>query len=101
MLYKSAIEHYLLILNKDEVVIKLTDLEKANLDLEKIILPETIDANGMLALPDTGIYGSTIIWDSSNEDVINPATGEVLVPIITETITLRATIKFGLSEEVV
>lgn len=101
LLYKSAIEHYLLILNKDEVVIKLTDLEKANLDLEKIILPETIDANGMLALPDTGIYGSTIIWDSSNEDVINPATGEVLVPIITETITLRATIKFGLSEEVV
>ena len=66
--------------------------------MEKLILSETIDEDITLVLPEIGFYESVISWESSDEEIINPTTGKVLVPLITKIVTLTASIE--VNEEV-
>ncbi|BCR36863.1 hypothetical protein MPAN_017560 [Mariniplasma anaerobium] len=71
----------------------LTDADKAAMDLAAIELVETITEAGTLVLPVLGTEeGSVIAWASSNDAIINAATGAVVLPAeLTEIITLTAT----------
>lgn len=46
----------------------------------EIVLPTSITRNTTLNLPAKSIQGNDITWTSSNEAVINPATGAVTIP---------------------
>ncbi len=52
-------------------------------------------ATGNLTLPGKGVNGSTILWESSNEEVISSETGVVRTPELTTSVTLTATIFDG------
>ncbi|MBN7774215.1 immunoglobulin-like domain-containing protein [Clostridium aminobutyricum] len=79
----------------------LSDAEAVQKDIVNIKLPSTATEN--IALPVKGYYGSTISWESSNPDVINPVTGIVARPEQSQmdaVVSLTATIKRGGASEV-
>lgn len=75
--------------------IPLTDEEKLALDADAIVLPEAIDEDTTLTLPAAGALGSAIAWASSDNAVIDPVTGAVVVPEEGVTVTLTATLTLG------
>ncbi|MBE6033707.1 MAG: DUF4430 domain-containing protein [Clostridiales bacterium] len=78
----------------------LSDEEAIEKDIKNIILPSS--AMNKLMLPISGYYGSSIVWTSSNEGVINPNTGEVNRPEkgqMDAVVSLIATVKRGEASE--
>jgi len=70
------------------------ELTKESLLTGDFVMPDTIDAD--LVLPNTGRYGSSITWESSNPELIDPATGAVTRPVdVAENpkVTVTATIE--------
>ena len=65
----------------DDIEFTLTDTEVVDLagDLATKDIPTEIIENQTLTLP-SALVGTEISWTSSNEAVINPATGEVTIP---------------------
>lgn len=69
----------------------LTALEKAQAVANAITLPSEIQSDITLTLPTTGNYFSTITWESSDDAVIDAATGDVIVTLnVVSTVTLTA-----------
>ena len=68
-----------------------TDEEKAALVANGLEFPEEIVLPTTLALPETGLYGTTITWASDNE-AINVETGAVVLSAEPVLVTLTATI---------
>jgi len=69
----------------------LTDQEKVDLDLAGLPdFPTLITEATTLTLPSTGANGSSIVWTSDNEAVINSATGVVTLPATDTLVKLTA-----------
>jgi hypothetical protein len=82
----------------DDVVIHgFAAANLAKIDLESVnITPTNYNAPTTLTLPTVGeTHGSTIVWTSTNEAVINPSTGELTLPELTTNVTLTATATKG------
>ena len=80
-----------------EVIVGLTDLQKATADADELAIPGTwLDAAPMTTLmPALGTKGSTITWATSNATIITTA-GTVTLPTVgQETVTLTATVTMG------
>ncbi|QHI71403.1 immunoglobulin-like domain-containing protein [Aminipila terrae] len=74
----------------------LTDAEAVQKDTNNIKLPDI--ATEKISLPVKGYYGSTIVWESSNSDVINSSTGNIVRPEqgqMDAVVSLTANIKRG------
>ncbi|MCF7930994.1 MAG: lamin tail domain-containing protein, partial [Acholeplasmataceae bacterium] len=79
-----------------------TDADLIALDAKEIVIPEEIVEAGTLVLPAAGTNLSTIVWTSSNDALINPTTGAVVLPVSgIEVVTLTATLTLNLVEKVV
>lgn len=66
----------------------LSDSESVNADLEKISIPQNVSAD--IDLPTVGENGSSIVWSSSDEDIIEK-NGNVIRGSKDEDVTLTAT----------
>lgn len=78
----------------------LNDIEAVQKDIANIKLPSVTTEK--ISLPVKGYYGSTIVWESSNSDVIDNATGCVVRPgqgQMDAVVALTATIKRGEAAE--
>jgi len=67
-------------------------LTRASLGIEAMA-DATLTSN--LTLPQKGVNGSTILWKSSNREIISDATGVVKTPELATSVTLTATIFDG------
>jgi hypothetical protein len=70
----------------------LTDAQKQTLDANSLSLPSTILEATTLTLPTIGVNGSTIAWTSSDNTIINASTGEVVIPVSAQVVTLTASV---------
>lgn len=76
-----------------------TDEGRAEAVAGLLVIPEEIESATTLTLPTTGSFDATIVWESTNNAVINDETGVVTLP--TEgnvTVTLTATVTVGDAE---
>ncbi|WP_026400083.1 immunoglobulin-like domain-containing protein [Acholeplasma equifetale] len=72
-----------------------TDEGKVDSAGANISIPEQTSAS-TITLPATGLWGTTITWTSSNDEVINPETGAVVVPTgLAVEVTLTAKVKLN------
>ncbi|MCR3906135.1 MAG: lamin tail domain-containing protein [Tenericutes bacterium] len=79
--------------------VELTDAQKAEQAAGLLTIPTEIEETTTLALPATGAHSSTVTWVSSDNAVINDATGEVVLPATGNvTVTLTATVTVGVEE---
>ncbi|AUD63951.1 hypothetical protein BK010_10255 [Tenericutes bacterium MO-XQ] len=77
----------------------LDDAAKVALDAMDLEVVEEITEATTLTLPATGAQGSTIVWTSSDDAVINSADGVVTLPASGQvTVTLTATVTLNLEE---
>jgi hypothetical protein len=73
----------------------LSDEQKQTIDAAALSAPALITEATTLTLPTTGVNGSTITWTSSNNNVLNAVTGEVIIPDPAVVITLEASVVVG------
>ncbi|HBD73992.1 MAG TPA: hypothetical protein DC003_00315, partial [Acholeplasmataceae bacterium] len=86
----------------DGIVASLSDEEAIEVDSNALSVPFNILEDTTLSLPTTGANGTTIVWTSDNEAVINPTTGAVTVPTDGQvTVELTATVSLGSATAVV
>ena len=57
--------------------------------------PLEINNQDGLDVPTEGSYNATIAWSSDYEDIINPTTGAVKLPMVDTVVTLTATVTVG------
>ncbi len=80
----------------------LTDAQKLEIDANAINVPTIFEETTTFDFATTGTNGSTIAWVSSNNDVINVATGAITAPSAGGVqVELTATITFGSLDPVV
>lgn len=72
------------------ITLNLTHLEKVKLAAEALTQPLVKEDKEALEFPIKGLYDSTILWTSSDDDVVNPSTGVINLPKVETTITLTA-----------
>jgi hypothetical protein len=79
--------------------VELNDAEKAEQVATLLDIDDEIEEAVTLTLPATGAHGSTIAWTSSDNAVIDPATGIVTLPATGNvSVTLTATVTVGTEE---
>jgi len=57
-----------------KVLKEFSDLEKIKIDSDNLLVNNIEDVRGNLTLPTVGTYGSSITWESSNDEIINTNT---------------------------
>lgn len=77
--------------NLSIIIEKLDDREKLVSDVNNILIPNYIDNEESIILPIKGSNDTIFKWKSSNEDIINSQTGEVILPINEEIVKLTLT----------
>ncbi len=78
------------------IYVEATDAEKAELVANAIKIDLEVEENKVMDLPTSGGYGSTIVWSSSDDAVIDGATGLVALPATGNvTVTLTALVTVG------
>lgn len=82
------------------VVVGLSDQDNVNADAAALVVVSAQTSATTIVLPATGANGSAIVWTSSNDALINPTTGAVVMPqsgqvvvTLTATLTLNAATK--------
>ncbi len=81
--------------------VELNDAEKAQQAAEFLTVPIEVEAATTLNLVTAGAHGSTVVWTSSDDAVINPTTGVVTLPASGNVdITLTATVTVGTEQYV-
>lgn len=82
------------------VVVGLSDQDNVNADAAALVVASAHTTATTITLPTTGANGSAIVWTSSNDALINPTTGAVVMPqsgqvvvTLTATLTLNAATK--------
>ena len=87
--------------NKSDVYIKelsaylfMTEAEKIKLDIDSLELDIGNNVFDGIVVPETGIWGTPIIWTSSNESIIS-SSGKVNAPTKGTNVTLTATATIG------
>lgn len=90
------------VLSKDfEITVGLTDQDKVDADAAALIVAESHTAPTTITLPTIGSNGSTILWTSSDNALINPATGAVVMPQSGQVVvTLTATLSLNAATKV-
>jgi hypothetical protein len=79
--------------------LELSDEEAILRDMQLLTVPSRI-LSATIALPTAGIFGSAIVWESSNDEVVNALTGAVSRPERgSPTITLKLMAKLTLGIE--
>jgi uncharacterized repeat protein (TIGR02543 family) len=73
--------------------VELSDELKAAAAKEALALPAVATIEG-LTLPEAGLHGTAITWESSHEEIID-IDGTVVLPVETTVVTLTATITLG------
>ena len=77
-------------------VTNISDEHKVYFDHQALTQTLAYTEATTLTLPATGTNGSTITWASSDEALINPTTGAVVMPVSGQvTVTLTATVAIG------
>jgi hypothetical protein len=82
---------------EEDIEFTLTDTELVDLagDVATQNIPTEILENTTLSLP-TSVLGTTVSWASSNTDVLDPVSGEVVIPETGQVaVTLTATVTKG------
>jgi uncharacterized protein YdeI (BOF family) len=86
----------------DGITANLTDAEAIEVDSNALSISFNILEDTTLDLKTTGTNGTTIVWTSDNEAVINPTTGVVTIPTDGQaTVKLTATVSLGTATAVV
>lgn len=86
----------------DGITANLTDAEAIEVDSNALSVPFNILESTTLNLATSGANGTTIVWTSDNQDVINSTTGVVTVPTGSQaTVKLTATVSLGSATAVV
>lgn len=86
----------------DGITANLTDAEAIEVDSNALSVPFNVLEDTTLDLATTGANGTTIVWTSDNEAVVNPTTGVVTVPTDGQaTVKLTATVSLGTATAVV
>lgn len=73
----------------------INDKGRTMLDADELSFPLSITEATTLTLSDEGSNGSSILWGSSNSSIINAATGAVVLPGETTSVTLTATLSLN------
>ena len=83
------------------IVVGLSDQDLVDADAAALVVAAAHTAPTTITLPTTGSNGSAIVWTSSNNPLIDPATGAVVMPQSGQVVvTLTATLSLNAATKV-